>query len=303
MPPKLTPATALLLTLPPLLWAGNAVVGRLLAPLVPPVTLNLLRWVLAALVLLPLGWQALRAPPARQAVRAAWRPLALMGLLGIGCYNALQYLALQTSTPLNVTLVAASTPIWMMVVGALFFGVRPTRRQGVAALFSVAGVLVVITRGQWQALAHWQPVPGDLFMLAAALCWAGYSWLLLRAAIAPALRGHWAAFLLAQILFGLGWSGLATAAEWGLGAAPGMHWGWPLAAGLAYVALGPAVAAYRCWGLGVQQAGPTVAAFFSNLTPLFTAVLSALLLGEPPRPYHALAFGLIVAGIALSARR
>lgn len=301
-----SPRTALLLSIPPLLWAGNAVAGRMLAALVPPVTLNFLRWALAALVLAPLAWHALRAPAQRraawQAARSAWRPLTLMGLLGIGCYNALQYLALQTSTPTNVTLVAASMPIWMMLVGALFYGVRPTARQGLAALASLAGVLVVMTRGQWQLLLTLQLVPGDLFMLAAALCWAGYSWLLLRADVPPALRGHWAVFLLAQILCGLGWSGLATAGEWCLGAQP-IVWGWPLAAGLAFVALGPAVLAYRCWGLGVQQAGPTIGAFFSNLTPLLAALLSALLLGEPPRAYHALAFGLIVAGIVVSVKK
>ncbi len=54
--------TALLMTMPPLMWAGNAVVGRLLVGHVPPLTLNLMRWVLAALLLLPLGWRALRRP-------------------------------------------------------------------------------------------------------------------------------------------------------------------------------------------------------------------------------------------------
>ena len=38
-----TPATAALLTTATLLWAGNAVVGRMVIGLVPPVTLNFLR--------------------------------------------------------------------------------------------------------------------------------------------------------------------------------------------------------------------------------------------------------------------
>lgn len=296
---RLSPATALLLTLPPLMWAGNAVVGRMMAPLVPPITLNFLRWSLAALILLPLGWRALKP---ETGLWQAHKPLALMGLLGIGCYNALQYQALKTSTPLNVTLVAASMPIWMMVVGALFFHTRPTSRQLVAAVFSVAGVLVVLTRGDWHQLVALRLVPGDLFMLGAALCWAGYSWLLMRGRFPASLHGDWAAFLLAQVLFGLGWSGLATVLEWQWGATP-IVWGWQFAAGLLFIALGPALVAYRCWGIGVQRAGPTVAAFFSNLTPLFAALMSALLLHEPPRLYHAAAFALIVLGIGLSARR
>jgi drug/metabolite transporter (DMT)-like permease len=70
-----------------------------------------------------------------------------------------------------------------------------------------------------------------------------------------------------------------------------------------FVALGPSLAAYRCWGIGVQRAGPTVASFFSNLTPLFAATMSAAFLGEPPRMYHGVAFALIVAGIVVSSLR
>ena len=66
---------------------------------------------------------------------------------------------------------------------------------------------------------------------------------------------------------------------------------------------GPAILAYRCWGLGVQRVGPTIAGFFTNLTPLFAALMSAAFLGEPPHLYHAIAFVLIVGGIMVSSRR
>ena len=70
-----------------------------------------------------------------------------------------------------------------------------------------------------------------------------------------------------------------------------------------FIAVGPALLAYRCWGLGVQRVGPNIAGFFANLTPLFAAVMSALMLGEPPRLYHGMAFVLIVGGIVVSSRR
>ncbi|MDO5691386.1 MAG: DMT family transporter [Pseudomonadota bacterium] len=299
MSARLTPRIAVLLTLPPLLWAGNAVVGRLVTDLVPPITLNFLRWVLAGALLLPLAAWVLRPG---SGLWAHWRRFALLGLLGVGLYNALQYLALHTSTALNVTLVASSMPLWMMALGRLFFGAAITRPQLVGALLSMAGVAVVLARGDLAQLAQLKLVPGDVYMLAAIIGWAWYSWLLARRAEPDAIRADWAAFLLAQIVFGLGWSGLMTAGEWALTDAR-IQWGWPLAAALLFVAVGPAVLAYRCWGLGVQHAGPTVAGFFNNLTPLFTAVMSALFLGEAPRLYHAAAFALIVAGIIVSARR
>ncbi len=296
---RLSLRTAALLTLAPLMWAGNAVVGRLVTGLVPPITLNFLRWLLAAAILLPLAAWVLRRD---SGLWAHWRRFALLGLLGIGLYNALQYQALRTSTALNVTLVASSLPLWMMLLGRLFFGVRATRAQLVGALLSMAGVAVVLSRGDWAQLTQLQLVPGDLYMVAATIAWAWYSWLLTRRAEPDPIRADWAAFLLAQVVFGLGWSGLMTAGEWALTDAR-IQWGWPLAAALGFVAVGPAVLAYRWWGLGVQSAGPTAAGFFINLTPLFAALLSALFLGEPPRLYHAAAFALIVAGIVVTTRR
>ena len=296
---RLSPATALLLTLPPLLWAGNAVVGRVVHELIPPMTLNLLRWLLAFVILVPLAWRVLRPGGA---MWAGWKRLALLGLLGIGCYNALQYLALQSSTPLNVTLVASSLPVWMLGVGALCFGKPVSRRQVAGALLSIAGVLMVLSRGQWSLLLAVRLVPGDLYVLLATLAWAFYSWLLTQPRDPPELRRDWAAFLLAQIFFGLAWSGLFAAGEWAL-LDVDIRWGWPLVVALMYIAIGPAVVAYRCWGLGVQRVGPAMAGFFTNLTPLFAALLSVAFLGELPHLYHAAAFLLIVSGIVVSAQR
>jgi len=249
---RLTPSTLALLLLPPMLWAGNAVVGRMVSDLVPPILLNFMRWLLAAAILLPLAGWVLR--PGSGLLRS-WRRFALLGLLGVGMYNALQYMALKTSTPINVTLVASSTPVFMLVIGGLFFGQRITRPQVLGALLSMTGVLFVLSRGQWEVLRQMHWVPGDFFVLLATAAWAWYSWLLPRRDEPEAIRADWAAFLLAQVVFGLMWSGGFATGEWALSDAT-VHWGWPLAAALLYVAIGPAIVAYRCWGLAVQRVGP-----------------------------------------------
>lgn len=303
MPMTLTPRLVLLLTLPPLLWAGNAVVGRLLVGQVPPLTLNFLRWVLALAVLLPLAWRALR-PLSR--IWDRWVYLMTIGVLGVGAYNSLQYLALVTSTPLNVTLVASSLPVWTLLIGALFYGVQPTRRELVGATMGLVGVAVVVSRGSWEALSTVRFVPGDLYILVAIFGWAVYSWLLARP---PAhMRGDqrpswdWAGILLIQTLFGLIGSTLFFVGEQWVGTYP-VHWSWGVAAALIYVALGASVLAYRCYGLAVAEAGPALAAHFNNLTPLMAAAMSAVVLGETPHTHHAVAFGLIVGGIAISTRK
>jgi drug/metabolite transporter (DMT)-like permease len=292
---KLTPSTALLLTIPPLLWAGNAIVGRLVREAVPPMTLNLLRWAIALVILLPLGRAAFK--PGSGGL-ANWRRYALLGLLGIGMYNSLQYLALQSSTPINVTLVASGMPVWMMLVGRLFFKAPLRRWQVVGAVLSIVGVLVVLCRGDIHQLLALRLVAGDLYMILATIAWSFYSWMLLQPQDSPRLRSDWAAFLATQVLYGLLWSSLFTGIEWSVGA-PAIAWSGKLAAALLFVAAGPAVLAYALWGAGIRRAGPGIV----NLTPLFAALLSSAFLGELPHAYHVLAFVLIVGGIVVSSRR
>ena len=297
--PRLTPLTALLLTVPPLLWASNAVVGRLVRDLVSPLTLNFARWIIAFVLLLPFAAPVLRR---NSPLWAHWKRYALLGLLGIGLYNALQYLALQTSTPINTTLVGSSLPLWMLATGMLFFGARFSARETGGALLSMLGVLLVLSRGEWRQLLALRLVPGDLYMILGTIAWAFYSWLLARTHEPKQARQDWAAFLMAQLVFGLAWSGALAAGEWTLAAAH-IDLGWPLIAAMAFIGIGPAVIAYRCWGTGVQRAGPQAASIFMNLTPLFAALLSAAFLREPPHWYHGAAFVLIVGGILVSSRR
>ena len=164
----------------------------------------------------------------------------------------------------------------------------------------------MLTRGRPLALSQIQLVPGDLLILVAIACWSIYSWLLARP---PAsMRGDarprwsWAEFLLVQVVFGIAWAAAGAMVESAVLADPdeGGRWGWPLALALLYLATGPSLVAYYAWGTGVASAGPAMAALFSNLTPLLTALISGAVLGSWPEPYHMLAFALIVTGIMFS---
>ena len=312
----LTPRLIAMLTLPPLLWAGNAVVGRLTVAHVPPMLLNAMRWSVVLLVLLVVGRQAIATAERRADILGRWRHLALIGLLGMGAYNALQYLALTTSTPINVTLIAASMPLWMLLVGALFFAERPRLWQVVGAALSLLGVVTVLGRGQLSTLAEVRFVQGDLYMLAAAASWAGYSWLLARppasmvGAARPQITGPdgqrrpwtWQEFMLVQTLFGIVWASGAAGIE-AVVAPRSVEWSPGVVAAIAYIVIGPSLMAYAFWGRAVAAVGPTTAGIFANLTPLFAALLSTAMLGEAPHGYHVAAFALIVAGILVSSRR
>jgi drug/metabolite transporter (DMT)-like permease len=290
--------TVFYLILPTILWAGNAVVGRLAVGEVSPLLLNTVRWALAAVILLPLGWKVFRSSSSLWQHRLRF---LLLGFLGMGSYNALLYLALQTSTPINLTLIGASMPIWMLIVGGMFYAQTPQKRQLLGAVISLLGVVLVLSRGDLSILLGLELFLGDLLMVLATIFWAFYSWMISRTGNSDERDWPWAEFLLAQVVTGLFWSTLFSAGELATGT---LHIELsPLTILiLLYIAIGPSLIAYRCWGLGVSAVGPAIASFFANLIPLFTALMSAALLGEPPQLFHALAFILIVAGIFVSSK-
>ena len=294
--PQLPISTVFYLSLATILWAGNAIAGRVLVGSISPISLSAVRWGLAALILLPFGWKIFKPGSALWQNKGRF---LVLGLLGVGSYNVLLYLALQTSTAINVTLIGASMPIWMLFIGAVFYQVRPTLLQLLGAVVSLIGVTVVLTRGEPTSLLSMEVVMGDLFIMLATILWAFYSWMISRPGESTERQWPWAEFLMAQVLIGFMWTMLFEGAEIATGHAfiDLNYWTGAL---IIFVAIGPSLIAYRCWGLGVNGAGPTVAAFFANLIPLFTALLSAAILGDPPQLFHGLAFALIVIGILVS---
>lgn len=294
--PQLPLSTVFYLTLATIFWAGNAIAGRVLVGSISPITLSAVRWGLAALILLPFGWKIFKPGSALWQNKGRF---LVLGLLGVGSYNVLLYLALQTSTAINVTLIGASMPIWMLLIGAVLYQVKPTLLQMLGAVVSLVGVTVVLTRGEPASLLSMEVVMGDLFIMLATILWAFYSWMISRPGESTERQWPWAEFLMAQVFIGFMWTMLFEGVEIATGHAfiDLNYWTGAL---IVFVAIGPSLIAYRCWGLGVNGAGPTVAAFFANLIPLFTALLSAAILGDPPQLFHGLAFVLIVVGILVS---
>ncbi len=294
--PQIPLSTVFYLTLATIFWAANAIAGRVLVGSISPIALSAVRWGLAALFLLPFGWKVFKPGSALWQNKSRF---LVLGLLGVGSYNVLLYLALQTSTAINVTLIGASMPIWMLLIGAVLYQVKPTILQMLGALVSLVGVTVVLTRGEPASLFSMEVVMGDLFIMLATILWAFYSWMISRPGESTERQWPWAEFLMAQVFIGFMWTMLFEGVEIATGHAfiDLNYWTGAL---IVFVAIGPSLIAYRCWGLGVNGAGPTVAAFFANLIPLFTALLSAAILGDPPQLFHGLAFVLIVVGILVS---
>jgi drug/metabolite transporter (DMT)-like permease len=284
-----------LLTLSSLFWAGNWIVGKSLAPLVPPAALTFWRWAIALALIAP--WVAPRLWASRAVVARHWRPIALLGLLGGGLHNVLQYWGLHYTASINGPLLNSLTPIFIILLGALFFREPLRPRSVTGACIALAGALAIITRLEPQVVLGLTFNAGDLLIILSLVMLAGYTIALRwRPQGLDAL-----AFLACFALVAEMPVGLAYALEYAAGARMVLNTTSIL--GLAYIAVFPALLAYHFWNLGVAAIGAARAGVFMYLLPFFGSLLGVGLLGESFGLHHALGIGLILSGVTLATRR
>lgn len=283
-----------LMLLPPLFWAGNALVGRAAVGQIPPIALSFWRWVLALLIILPFTLrETIQFLPV---LKARWRLVAGLSLFSVTAYNTLLYLALQTTTAINATLVAVSMPVMMLVMGRLWLGesLGAVRTMGIG--LSLLGVLGIIIHGDPARLAGMSLSGGDFLVLAAVLSWAIYSVMLKRHPLpVPPLP-------LLTCLIAVGTLFILPFYLWELASGIGMELRWSSAAAILYTSVFASLLAYYFWNQGVAALGAGVAGQYTYLMPLFTALLAVILLGETLNWYHWAGGGLIFAGLWLSSR-
>ena len=293
-PLRLTGASPyLLLTLTALFWAGNAVAARALHTLLPPATMAFWRWVLALLLLLPFVLRPMYEQ--RALLRANWVRLAVLGVLGVGCYNEFLYTAMQTTTATNGVLINSMTPLLIVLIGRVLFGVTMTARQQLGILLSLVGVVGIVSRGDVAVLMQLDFNRGDLLLVGGALTWALYTVLLRwRPAGIDTL-----AFLGAAVVGGIVLLMLPLyLVELTGGRAP--VWNAATVAGMAYFAIFPSILSYLFWNRGVQQVGANRAGLFLYLVPVFGVALAITFLGEQLHLFHLVGAALIFIGIAIS---
>ncbi|MGH8687975.1 MAG: DMT family transporter [Burkholderiales bacterium] len=283
-----------LLTLSMLFWAGNWVFGRALRGAIEPVALNFSRWAIAAVVLAPFGIPALRGKAA--VVRRHWGILALLALTGVAVFHSLVYLGLRTTTTVNGILLNSSLPMFILACAWILDRERASARQMLGMLVSLAGILVILSRGDPASLLRLDFHPGDFWVLIAMPVWGVYSVLLKRRP--PEIGG--VAFLFLIALGGVCMLAPAAAIE-ALYFPPR-----PLDAAatgaIVYIALFASIFAYICWNRGVAIVGPNVAGFTLHLLPVFGTVLAMIFLGEAFHAFHAVGIATILAGVIVATR-
>ncbi len=285
----------LLLSLCSLLWSLNWVIGKAMVGTVSPLALTFIRWCVAVTAMLPFVLPQLREH--WPLVKRHWKTIAWLGFWGTGLHNAFAYVGLQYTTATNGVILNSSIPIMIILCGWAVYGDTITRLQALGVAISLAGVLTVLTQGDLSVLAQLSLNKGDLIVIVGMVFWAVYTvYLRTKPAALPPLVllaccGAVGMCLLAPLaIVELAWLGghvdLTPAAV----------------AALLYIGIFPSFVGYVFWNRGVAEVGPNVAGIFVHLMPAFGSLLAWMFLDERLRLFHLAGIGLILAGIALTAR-
>jgi drug/metabolite transporter (DMT)-like permease len=274
-----------------LFWAGNAVAGKLAVGHVSPMLLSGVRWALVVPVLLLLGgrhlaqdWPALRP--------RLWL-LMFLGFLGFTVFSVAMYGALIYTSATNVSIEQGGMPVFVFAASFLMFGTRTRPAQLLGFLLSFAGVAVTALHGDLHRLFSLDVNIGDALMMLAVLAYGIYT-----AAIRVRPQVHWMSLMIVLCLGAALGAVPFIAAEAAAGALilPDAT-GWAI---IAYVVAFPSLAGQALYIRAVGLIGPNRAGLFINFLPLWGAVLSVLILGEPFETYHGLALVLVLGGVLIA---
>jgi drug/metabolite transporter (DMT)-like permease len=280
-------AAAILLAVANVVYATSYVVTRLVLDDVPPTILALLRLVIGAAVLVPLGRHGGAMSTAGQGVRVFW-----MGALGFAAAFALSHWGIARSSATNAALLIVVEPLTLVALGPLVLGERLTRREAAGAAVAVVGAVLVVLNGvpgvTLEVLPRWR---GDLLLVLSGVAYASYS-LLGRTVLTDS---NAAAITARSIVWGAVVMAPLAALEWAAGARPVAT---PSAiVGTLYLAFVITAGAYLVWNWALARVEAARAAPFLTIQPVVGALLGAVVLGEPVTRFTGIGGALVVLGL------
>ena len=267
--------TYVLLSLATIFWGIQPLCIKILVSSWSPPALTSVRYLLISMILFaiiyfknPISFKENIIPP-----KSCWLSLLLMGLTGIAINNVSQFTGLKFSTITNCTLIAATGPAITAVVAMIFVKERLKGLQWIGIIISFIGVIFLITKGSIDILINFSFNPGDILFFTCQVVWAIYSIIGLK------VMKHLSAITVTA------WSGILGSIEVALYSllTNQLHYvnldflGW---SSFAFVVICGGVGSMLFWNIGVKNAGPSMAAVFSNLTPIFGMLCGAIFLSE-----------------------
>ena len=275
------------------LWSGNFIIARGLHQQISPVSLSFYRWFLATLFFLPVAWNK---------VRTEWKALlphksylVLTALAGVTIFNTLVYVAGHFTTAINLSLIGTTaSPVFVFIIAAVFLKQSLSRFQIAGMFLCIAGILILLSKGDPGQLSRFRFTAGDLWILAAALSFAIYTLLVRK------MPAHLSPIVFVFAIFLLGTLFLLPAFFVDCLVSPPVNWNGPLVGSLLYLGIGASVIAFLSWNISIRYIGPAKTALFGNLIPVFSSIEAAVILNESLTPVAVISYVVILAGILLA---
>ena len=286
----------LLLTLSTLFWAGNFIVGKFATLFeIPPLTLNVLRWLSVWFILMPFTYKEIYNNLSY--IKKKWLVISFMGLITISTFNSVVYFALNHTQVINAVLVLAAIPAATIVLSSLMNIEKTNIYQLLGLLLSIIGIGSIISHGNFQKIISLSFNKGDVWMLVCVITWSLYSTLLKKN------KFKLSQFTLIQLMVSAGLLFLVPQLFYEKFIGLEVNFNKAFFIILFYVVAFPAIAAYYCWQKGVEIIGPNRASMFIQLMPLFSAVMAIIIFKEKFELYHFVGATFIVSGIYLSNKK
>ena len=279
-------------------WGGNFVLGKVLSGAIEPISLTFSRWFPAFLILALVFYR----PTKQSLVQLNAHPLRnfsvmwSLGMLGVVLFPATLYQGLKTTSALNASLYLAVVPVLVLLLNRLLFKEKISPMILAGALISLIGVVWLLSQGDLMRMTQLNVNHGDLWAIASAVSWAIYCCIIRfrptnisNTAFLTLLVGLAVVSLIPFFLVELFSHSAAQFIE--------LHSAQWL--GIGYLIIGPSILSYAFWNYGIAIVGPAKGAVMTNVTPLFAALFSIVLLNEAVQSFHLISASLIVLGVLI----
>lgn len=286
----------LLLVLAVLVWAGNSIVGRATAAEeIPPLAFNFWRW--AAAFVIFAAFFGRRTWRQRAEIFRNWKFVVLFSVVSVSGFNAVFYIALQKSTALQVALIQSILPVLVLLLGLVILRQRISGRQWWGIVFSIAGAVLIVIRGDLGVLQTLALGEGDIWALGAVFLWAWQAFL---------IRWKPKTIEIMPFMTAISMIGVLTMLPlylWETATFAPMPVTQTSVLFVLYVAVLASFVGTSCWNEGTYRAGAAQAGYFGNLFPIFAGILAIIILGEKLYWYHGIGALCVVIGIWLATAR
>jgi len=285
-----------------IVWGFNFALVKATFDELPPLVFNGLRFAIASVLLLLAlrriepnriqDWSKTMSEPAARG-RVEWWKLLVLGLTGNSAYQLFFILGLARTTAGNSSIILATSPIFIALLGAALRIERLTRRAWAGIILAFAGILLLVS-GKGEINLGSRTIVGDILIILCTVCWSVYT-----VFSRPFLK-QLSPLRLTAVTMALGTPALILAAVPQMIRLDWTDVTWQSWAALAFSATFAVALGYVVWYTSVKIVGNTRTAVYSNLIPVVALISAWLLLGETISAIQGVGAAVVLAGVSLA---